>query len=86
MKPEDLKKIEDAICETIEKVVNGKIDRLDEKFDAKFKEHETKMQPIYQAYQATDTFGKLVIWLSKVIAAIGFITAAITAVVKYFKQ
>lgn len=78
-----------AHLETVVKeTVNGKIDKVLEKIDSEAvlnKEHRDKMEPLYKAYETTNNFGKFVIWLSKIMLAIGIIIASIISLFKYFK-
>ncbi len=67
-------------CE-IHKTVNAKIDKMSESFD----DHKKEMQPILDAYKATNTLGRITIWISKVMLAMGVIVGTIIAFFKYFK-
>lgn len=59
--------------DTVRKTVNGKIDALSKDF----KEHKDEMQPILDAYKAANRVGAFVIWLSKIILALGIIVGVI---------
>jgi hypothetical protein len=80
MEDKDLQKIIIALQDTIDKKVNGKINRLDEKLDEYIKhdmEWKETVQPVIEAYQAVNNIGTFVQWFSKVILAIGVIVGMI---------
>jgi uncharacterized protein YeeX (DUF496 family) len=80
MDDKDLQKIIVALQDTIDKKVNGKIIRLDEKLDAYIKhdmEWKETVQPVIDAYDTVNRVGGFVQWFSKVILAIGVIVATI---------
>lgn len=62
-----------AVEESIQKTVNGKIDKLHEKLDT----HTATMEPILKAYEGANNAGNFVIWISKVFLAVGAIVATI---------
>lgn len=80
MEEKDLQKVILALQETIDKRVNGKIVRLDEKLDDYIKhdmEWKTTVQPIIEAYDAANRVGNFIQWISKVILALGVIIGTI---------
>lgn len=89
MQEHELQKIISAIqsvtAESIEKTVNGKIRRLDEKLESYIKhdmEWKTTVQPVIDAYTTTEKVGKFLQWLSKIILAVGVIVGAILYKIK----
>ena len=83
MDDKQLKYITEHLENVITKTVNGKIDKLDKKFDKMFIEHREKMDPIYEAYTSANNTGTFIVWLSKIILAIGIIIGAIIAILKW---
>ena len=81
MTPEQLEQIEKTLEKTIERVVNGKIDRLKESFD----NHVEEVKPIVSAYKGANTLGKFIIWLSKIALAVGIVVGAFIGAITYFK-
>ncbi len=83
MTPEQLSQLEKSVRETIEKTVNGKITRLDQKLEEyiqrdeqwKTEDNEWKktVQPVVDAYLTANRIGDFVQWISKVIVAVGVI-------------
>ena len=81
----ELQFIKDAVKESVDKTVNGKIDKLRKDVMGRFERHEEKMQPIYEAYSTAGNVGKFTIFIAKIIGAIGVITGAIIAGIKFLK-
>lgn len=80
MKESDLNKIIEALrigtTETIERVVNGKIRRIDEKLDAYIIQDEQwkkTVQPVIDAYATAENAGRFVQWTAKIGAALGIL-------------
>lgn len=71
---QDKKEIVEIIVET----VNGKIDKLAEKFEI----HEEKMEPIFEVYKTTNNVARFMRWLSYVIISLGVIVAAFKGFLK----
>lgn len=80
MEDKDLQKVIVALQDTIEKTVNGKIKRLDEKLDAYIKldtDWKLTVQPVIDAYDTANRAGDFIQWISKIILAIGVIIGGI---------
>lgn len=80
MTPEQTAQLEKSVKETIEKTVNGKINRLDQKLDEYIKhdlEWKETVQPVIDAYLVANKVGSFVQWISKVILAIGVIVGVL---------
>lgn len=80
MTPEQIAQLEKSVKETIEKTVNGKINRLDQKLDEYIKhdmEWKETVQPVIDAYTTVNKVGSFVQWISKVILAIGVIVGVL---------
>lgn len=80
MTPEQIAQLEKSVKETIEKTVNGKINRLDQKLDEYIKhdlEWKETVQPVIDAYLVANKVGSFVQWMSKVILAIGVIVGVL---------
>ena len=62
------------IVEIIQTTVNGKIDRLSDKFDV----HAKEMAPIRQGWETVQNGRRFIIWIAAPLAAIG-------ALISFFK-
>ena len=77
MKEKDIQYLSEHLESVIQKTVNGKIDRLHKKLDA----HIDKLEPVFEVYDTAKRGGGFIIWISKVILAVGVIVGAVI----YFK-
>jgi hypothetical protein len=78
-------KMEKGIEESINRNVNGKIKRIDEKLDAYImsdNEWKEKYSPMLEAFTSISTSGKLIL---KLAVGVGSFLLAITAIKDYFK-
>ena len=85
MSPHELEKIIEAIEQTtkksIENTVNGKIRKMDEKFESFYKENaqfvedsiawRKTLQPVVNAYSTAENAGMFVKWLGGIAVAVG---------------
>lgn len=71
MKEEEIQRIANHLEGVIDRKVNGKIDKLRE-----------EIRPILEAYTSAGNFGNFVVWISKIVIAIGVIVAAIIGITK----
>lgn len=78
MKEEEIQHIASHLEGVIKTTVNGKIDALSKDF----REHKEEMQPILDAYKTAGNIGNFVVWVAKVIMAIGVIGAFIFGATK----
>ena len=62
-----------AVEQSIQKTVNGKIDKLHEKLDR----HTETMEPILRAYEGANNAGNFIIWISKILLAVAAIVGTI---------
>lgn len=85
MTEEQLQEINKTIVQTIEKTVNGKINRLDIKIDDYIKhdmEWKETVEPIIKAYSTANNVGDFAIWISKIILAVGIIVGVFMGINK----
>jgi len=85
---EFLEEIKEEVSKTIKVTVNGKIDRLREDIKKHKVETDIKFasfQPIIDAYKATNTLGKGVVWSAKIIISIGIVAGGIITFFKYLR-
>jgi ribosomal protein S17 len=70
MDTEQFHQLQDDIRRTIQEKVNGKIERMEQKMDIHNQRHEADMKdikPIIEAFDASKTGGKVVLWLATAI-------------------
>ena len=84
MDDKDIKYLAEHLENVLDKKVNGKIDRLEQKLDDRFNAHDEKMKPIYRAYQSAGISGRFIIWISKIFLAIGVIIGGTIAAFNFF--
>ena len=92
MDAKDLKKIlgalDKSVADAIEKHVNGKIRNMDQKLDAYIEKDmvwkDKVVQPLVDAYSSANNVGTFLIWISKIVMAIGAIVAGGFATGKFF--
>ena len=68
--------LREGTAETIERVVNGKIKRIDEKLDkyiVQDTEWKLTIQPVIDAYATAENAGKFVQWAARILAALGIL-------------
>ena len=74
MNPQELQKLLDGVKDEIKFTVNGKIDRLNEKFDKHIAEHDKlaeKIDPLVDAVRWINSSRKFIIWIGAPVAVIG---------------
>ena len=88
MKPDELDILKEHIELVIQRTVNGKIDKLNDKMEEHNRIHEAHMEtvvkhmeetkPILEAYRGFNTAGELIKWIAGVGTALGVLWLMVT--------
>lgn len=93
MNPEELtqfkKEMQDHVALTIQKVVNGKIDKIGQKLDDYIKDDEkwkVRAEPVVKAFENTSWLFKVFIGFLKVMGLVGVGIGGYMAIKQFFKH